>query len=224
MTVGGVCLRMRDLDDRGALGVELLEQLHDLLALARVEIAGGFVGQDELGARHDGARDSHELLLAAGELVGEELLLRHDLEPIERVGDDGLTLRLLHVPIRQRDVEVLLHGEAVNQVVLLEHEADVLLVQLVALLDGELVHRLAQELVSGKPRQSAQDSFALPLGGAYEHAIGRDQALQALGRRLKKTFTSDKGDQLLGLGRAAHGPEPGAGAPGEDDSMNVIIV
>src|SRR3954462_2800761 len=60
-----VLFGVRDLDDRRAFVVQLLEQLHDLAALARVQVAGGFVGQNELGLGDHGPRDADELLLTA---------------------------------------------------------------------------------------------------------------------------------------------------------------
>src|ERR1043166_7956633 len=83
--VAGVHFRVRDLHDRRPLLVELLEQLHDLLALARVQVAGGFVGQDDLWIGDHGARDGDELLLSARQLVGIEILLPDDRELVEDV-------------------------------------------------------------------------------------------------------------------------------------------
>src|SRR5262245_15330068 len=45
VAVGSVGFRMCDLDDRHAFRVQLLEQLHDLPALIRVQVAGRLVGQ-----------------------------------------------------------------------------------------------------------------------------------------------------------------------------------
>ena len=59
---------VRDQHDGHALAVELLEQRHDLQAGARVEVAGGLVGEDQRGRVDQRARDRHALLLAAGEL------------------------------------------------------------------------------------------------------------------------------------------------------------
>jgi hypothetical protein len=56
---------MRDLHDRGAFAVELLEELHDFLALVGVQVAGRLVREDQLRIGDDGARDADELLLAA---------------------------------------------------------------------------------------------------------------------------------------------------------------
>ena len=61
----GVC----DLNDGRALVVEALEEFHYLAALTRMQIACGLVGEYELGAVYDRARERDELLLPAGELV-----------------------------------------------------------------------------------------------------------------------------------------------------------
>src|SRR5262245_54341309 len=78
VAVGGVLLRVRDLDDRHALGVERLEEAHDLAPLVGVEVAGRLVGEQQLGFRDERPGDADELLLAARELVREEVLLPHD--------------------------------------------------------------------------------------------------------------------------------------------------
>src|SRR5262245_45909641 len=64
-SVGRVGFRVRDLDDRRACLIELLEQLHDFLALARMQVAGGLVREDDLWIRDYRPRDRDQLLLAA---------------------------------------------------------------------------------------------------------------------------------------------------------------
>ena len=60
-----------DHDDRLVeLAVELLEQLEDLAGAGAVEVAGGLVGDEQVGVGHDRPRDRHALLLAARELPG----------------------------------------------------------------------------------------------------------------------------------------------------------
>ena len=56
-------------------------------------------------------------------------------------------LGALHVAVGERHLQVLVHGEVVEQVVALEDEPDVLLLQLLALLAPERVHLVAEELV-----------------------------------------------------------------------------
>ena len=48
LSAGGVFLGVCHHDDGGAFGVEFLEELHDLLSVLGVEVAGGLVGEDEL--------------------------------------------------------------------------------------------------------------------------------------------------------------------------------
>ena len=36
----------------------------------RIQVPGGFIGQQDLGIHHDCAADGHPLALAAGELIG----------------------------------------------------------------------------------------------------------------------------------------------------------
>ena len=43
------------------------QQPEDCFGVAGVEIAGGALGDDEIGVRDDGARDRNALLLATGE-------------------------------------------------------------------------------------------------------------------------------------------------------------
>ena len=140
------------------------------LALARVQVAGRLVGENDLRVRDHRARHGDELLLAARELVRIEILLADDRELVEDVADHALALGLLDVAIRERDVEVLVDGEVIEQVIALEHEADVLLVQLGAVLRAELVHRLIEEVVLAGP-------------GAVVHADDVEQRRLAGARR-----------------------------------------
>jgi patatin-related protein len=177
VAVLGVSLRVGDLDDGRPLVVELLEQAHDLLGLGRVQVAGRLVGEQQLGIADHRAGDADQLLLAAGELGGEEVLLADDVEAVERVGHQRLAVGPLDVPVGKRQVEVLGHGQAVEQVVGLEDEADVLLGDLRALLGLHQVDRLAEQLVLAGP-------------GRIEHAEDRQQ------RRLARAGRPHDGDEL----------------------------
>ena len=53
------------------LFVQFGDQGEDLLAGDTVEVAGGFVGEEEAGTGHEGAGNGDALLLAAGKLVGQ---------------------------------------------------------------------------------------------------------------------------------------------------------
>src|SRR5436190_13651308 len=127
-----------------------------------MQIARGFIRQDQSRIRDHGARYSDELLLPAGELVRIEVLLSDNLKPIERVGDDGLALAPLDIAIRERDVEILVNRETVKQVVLLEDETDVPLVKFDAVFRFHFVNRFGEEVI-----------LALPI--TVEHSENREQ-------------------------------------------------
>src|SRR3569833_297957 len=59
-----------DEDDGVAFGLELIEERHDLHAGLGVEVAGGFVRQDDGRAVDQRAGDGYALALTTGELIG----------------------------------------------------------------------------------------------------------------------------------------------------------
>jgi hypothetical protein len=60
-----------DDDDRAVLGLgDVVEELDDFVAVARVEVRGRFVGEDELRVVGKGAGDGDALALAARERLG----------------------------------------------------------------------------------------------------------------------------------------------------------
>ena len=92
-----------------------------------MQVARRLVGQDQFRARNHRPRHGHQLLLAARKLAGEEVLLPDNVKSVQRVGYQGLALRRLDIPVGQRNVEVLGDRKAVQEMVLLENEADGLL-------------------------------------------------------------------------------------------------
>src|SRR5690606_2712781 len=179
VAVRGVRLGVRDLDDRRAfLLVQALEQLHDLLALRGVQVARRLGGEDDLRLGDDGPRHRHELLLTTRELVRVQVLLGHDLEAVEDVRHHRLPLLARHVPVGQRDLEDLRDREMVQQVVLLDHEADVLPDQLVAVFGMEYVDGMAHEPVLALPArvQHAQDAEQRGLASAGRPHDGEELA------------------------------------------------
>ena len=69
--VAGVARVVGDHADRRALVVQLAQQLHHGVAVLRVEVPGGLVGQQDRRVAPEGARHGHALLLAARELAGK---------------------------------------------------------------------------------------------------------------------------------------------------------
>ena len=116
---------VRDHDDGLALlPVQGLEQVENLVSALAIQIACWLVAEQERRVAHDRARDSDALLLSAGELTG--IVLGAILEPHD--GECGLhvlaPLRATQVRQQQRNLDVSLGGQHGEQVVELEHEAD----------------------------------------------------------------------------------------------------
>ena len=87
------------------------------------------------------------MLLPAGELARVEIFFPDDGEAIERVGDERGALRFAVTPIGKGDVEILVNGQVVEQVVVLENETDLLVAQGGALfwlqrVDGDAVEEI----------------------------------------------------------------------------------
>jgi hypothetical protein len=117
---------VRDEDDGVALGVKVVEERHDLDRGLRVEVAGGFVGQDDGRAIDECTGNGDALTLAAGELVG---LVHHALGEVYLRQDFLGALDALgcgRAVIDERQFDVVQRGGASEQVECLEDEADFL--------------------------------------------------------------------------------------------------
>jgi len=90
--VGGVLLRVRDLDDGGALGVEAGEQLHHLARLARVQLLFGLKSKAGKAAAdcvltlRGGAGALREWPYPEWERAGNLLATTHDLHEAMLLG------------------------------------------------------------------------------------------------------------------------------------------
>ena len=84
---------VRDHDDGRAVGVDAVEEIHDLARHERVEVAGRLVGEDQLRIAGEHARDGHALLLPAGELRRQMLRARGEADQLERALDALLAVR-----------------------------------------------------------------------------------------------------------------------------------
>jgi len=170
IAVGGILFGVGDLDDGGAGIVQSLEELHDLFALNGVEVAGRLIGEKELWILDDRASHTNELLLPARKLIWEKIFFADDVETIESVADEAGALFVGDILVGEGDFEIFVDREIVDEVVALENEADVVLVQFVALLGVEFVDRLIEEKVFTGP-------------GAVEHAEdAKERGLSCPGR------------------------------------------
>src|SRR5215475_14712042 len=109
------------------------------------------IGQYEPWIRDHRASDGNELLLTAGKLIRIKVLLADDLKSVERVCDDRLSFAALDIPIGERNVQVFVNREVIQQMVLLEHETNVSLIQFHAISRFHLVNRVGQEVELSLP-------------------------------------------------------------------------
>src|ERR1700748_616515 len=102
-----------------------MQQEYDHFAGGRVEVTGGLVGQDELWAIGQGPRDSHALLLAAGQARGlAASLVGADANLAEQLKRTSLALGFVYAIKLHGQHHILERGEVGNKIIGLEHEAD----------------------------------------------------------------------------------------------------
>ena len=121
--------------------VQLLEQVHHRLAVLRVEVAGGLVGEQDRRLAADGARHGDALLLAARELAGQVLGAVGHADALERRRHALLALGGAHAAVGERQLDVLEDVQVANQVEALEDEADLAVAHPRPLRQRELGHR-----------------------------------------------------------------------------------
>src|SRR5256885_698938 len=120
-------------DDLGVVGrhdqsraelVHANEKLDDLPAGHWIEVPSRLVGDEDLRATHERARDRGALLLAAGELIGEVIASLR--EPDQRKGALGLLARLFFGVTRdqERETDVLGDRSSREELEVLEDDAD----------------------------------------------------------------------------------------------------
>ncbi len=117
------------------------EQIEDALGVLRVERPGRLVGEQQPRVVGEGARDSHPLALAAGEVHGERVDAVAQADRVEQGGGAPLTLG----PGRPAPISGIstfaLAGRWREQLVVLEDEADHLAVEAVVppLADADVI-------------------------------------------------------------------------------------
>ena len=105
-----------DHDDGGAPPVQLREQLHDLVAVARVQVAGRLVGDDDGSPGGDGPGDGGALALPAGELLHPLGGLAPQADEVERPPGGQQPATVAQAPVEQAEGHVLHHAAPREQV------------------------------------------------------------------------------------------------------------
>lgn len=79
---------MGDYDDGVPIfGVDVLNQLQDLLGGAVVQCAGGFVAEQDIRILDDGPANGNTLLLSAGKLVGQLIPVLIEPQRVQQLVD-----------------------------------------------------------------------------------------------------------------------------------------
>ena len=140
-------------------GVNLGEQVHEAVRRPGVQRSGGLVGQHEPGLGDEGPGHGAPLLLPAGHLVGVFVQQFPDTQGLGQGGEAALHLRVFFPRQHQGEKDVVPEGKGVQQVEILEHEAQVVPAeggQLLFLHRGELPSR-QQNRPGGGLIQRGQD-------------------------------------------------------------------
>ena len=139
--------------------VKFEKEAVDLVAVVRIEVARGFVGQQH-GRRVDQRpRDGHTLLLTAGELPRLVVAACREAHQVEQFAGAPLDLGTRPPADQPGDADVLEGRELGQQVVELEDEADPLVAEAreVAVAQGEGIAAVDLDAARVGTRQRADD-------------------------------------------------------------------
>lgn len=169
-------LVMGDEDEGLALAIEVVEEVEDFFAGFGVEVASGFVGEDDERAVGESAGDGNALLLAAGELVGSviEAVVESDLGG--KFCGDFPHFFIGGPAVIHGDGDVFSDGELLDEVVGLKDEAEVAIAgsgEVVVVEGGDVL--AAEEVVarSGliQAAEDVEEGGLAAAGGAHDADI-----------------------------------------------------
>ena len=104
--------------------VQLVHQVQHIAGGTRVEVAGGLVGQDQVGLGDQRPGHGHPLLLPTGQLAGTVLHPPGQTHLGQRGHGPLLALAAAHAGVDERQLHVLPGRHGGQEVELLEDEAD----------------------------------------------------------------------------------------------------
>ena len=109
-----------DQDDSVAVGLQAIHQGHDFVSGLGVEVAGGFVGEDDRRTVYEGAGDGDSLALSAGKFVGFVHHAGFHADRCQRVFGALHALFAGDAGVNQRQLDVVQGGGAGQQIESLE--------------------------------------------------------------------------------------------------------
>src|SRR6185369_6840423 len=116
-----------------------------------MQVAGRFVCQNELRLCNQCACNGDKLLLPTRQLIGIEILLTDNLKSVQNVGDHGFPFASTDVAVGKRNIEVFVHSQVVQQMILLEDKSDMTLIEFRPSLWFQEVNVFAEETVFAAP-------------------------------------------------------------------------
>ena len=102
--------------------VDGLKQLHDVHGHLGVDVAGGLIGNDELGAVGQGAGYCHTLLFTAGKFVRQAVHLILQTDQGQNIWDAGFDLFGRNVGHAHGESHILVHCHGGDQAEILEDD------------------------------------------------------------------------------------------------------
>ncbi len=196
-------------DGDAALHVQALENVHDLDARPRVEVAGRLVRQEDRRLVDECARDRDALLLAAGQLVRivvQSVAEADDLQDLLRAAVSFGRLHLAAAVVKQRQLDVVERRRPRQEIEPLEHEADLLVPRHRELVPRQLGDVLPVEkiLAAGRTIQTPDDVHERRLAGARRAGDAHEFAADDVERRPPQRADFDVAN-LIGLRQVANG-------------------
>ena len=115
---------MGDHEDRGAVGIELFQQLEHARAGGAVEVPRGLIGEHDRWSTHERPGDRDPLALAAGELARPEARTLSEPHPRKRLRCPFTALGHSDAGVEESFGDVLQGGGVLREEELLEDEPD----------------------------------------------------------------------------------------------------
>lgn len=150
-----------------------MEEFEDAGGVVRIEVASGFVGQEEGGAVHEGAGDGGALHLAAAHLVGEGAGAGSEADEVEHLGGTGAGVLGAVAAQKEGELDIFQGGHGGQEVEKLEDDAEAFAAVggeggFVGAVEREAVDR---DLAAGRLVKSAeqveQGAFAAAAGAGH---------------------------------------------------------
>ena len=139
----GVARVVGDHTDGDAIGVQILEQVHDGVAIFGVEVARRLIGEKDQGIANESAGYGDTLLLTAGKLLGIVFGAVVHANTFERVLRFLFAFGGTNAAIVERQLDVFVDSEIANQIKGLKDKTDFAITDASAFGNLEIGNRLA---------------------------------------------------------------------------------